>query len=313
MLFAAVVACAAAAVIAAWAFAAAGGSARVGAPDRSPAAAARAPVVRIVAHGQLVGARRLPSDPAAARRLLASWLASVPLRRSELRRGTRYVYRVERARLLAAARRVLARGGGVVLLPERTVAASTRLPVVKQAFRNNCETAALSMLLVAAGVRASQLELQRRLPRSGPLDPLPVAGGLPVWGDPDRGFVGRVAGGGTSGGFGVYPGPVRRLARRYGVALTDLSGAKPAVLFRRLLAGRPVLAWVGLSAGPYRSWRTPSGRRITVNFGEHTVVLTGLRGQRVELNDPLSGTRASWTRAQFVRLWERLGRRALGI
>jgi len=196
----------------------------------------------------------------------------------------------------------------------RRPAAAIRVPLVRQALRNNCETAALSMLLAAANVSVSQLELQRRLPRSGPLDPIPSRdGGLPIWGDPDRGFVGRAAGGGTSGGFGVYQEPIRQLAGRYGVDLRDLSGAAPTAVFRALRSGHPVMVWVGLSEGPYKSWRTPSGRRITVNFGEHTVVLTGLRGDTLQLNDPLTGTRATWTRAQFVKLWNRLGRRALTI
>jgi len=188
------------------------------------------------------------------------------------------------------------------------------VPLVKQLLRNNCETAALSMLLTAREVRVSQLELQRRLPRSGPLDPIVQPGNpLPVWGDPDRGFVGRVAGGGPAGGFGVYQGPIRRLAATYGVRLDDLSRQPPAELYRRLAAGHPVMTWVGLTEGPYRRWRTPAGKTISANFGEHTIVLTGVRGDQVELNDPLTGTRESWSRALFERRWQLLGRRALGL
>lgn len=188
------------------------------------------------------------------------------------------------------------------------------LPLVRQRLRNNCETAALSMLLVARGVRVGQLVLQRQLRRSGPLDPIPAsAGGLATWSDPDLGFVGRADGGGTSGGFGVYEGPIRALAARYGVRLTELRGVKPGRLYARLRAGRPVLAWIGLREGPYRSWVTPLGRKITVNFGEHTVVLTGMRGNTVLVNDPLTGTRLTWLKGNFERLWSRLGRRAVGV
>ena len=73
------------------------------------------------------------------------------------------------------------------------------------------------------------------------------------------------------------------------------------------------MAWIGLSRGPYRSWRTPAGKRVTVNFGEHVVVLTGLRGDSISLNDPLSGSRLVWTRSQFLTKWRLLGRRALGL
>ncbi len=289
--------------VAVWVLAAAGGN-RAGANPTTRAVR----ILRLVADGRLIDERRLPAQPALAQRTLRRWLERVPPSRRARRGRARIVYRIERPRLLAEARQALARGGGTIALPEQATAATISLPLVKQAFRDNCETAALSMLLAAANVRVSQFELQRRLPRSGPLDPIAAAGGgLPRWGDPDRGFVGRV----TGGGFGVYQRPIQKLALRYGVALTDLTGATPATIFAQLLAGRPVMVWVGLSEGPYRSWQTPSGRRITVNFGEHTVVLTGLRGDSVQLNDPLTGTRTSWTRFQFVWLWNRLGRRAL--
>ncbi len=188
------------------------------------------------------------------------------------------------------------------------------VPVVKQLLRNGCETASLSMLLAARGVQVSQLTLQRRLPRSGPLDPIIQPGNpLPIWGDPDEGFVGRVAGGGPAGGFGVYQGPIRRLAATYGVRLDDLSRHPAGELYRRLAAGRPVMAWVGLTEGPYRRWRTSAGREISVNFGEHAIVLTATRGNSVEFNDPLTGGRASWSRTLFERRWRLLGRRALGL
>ena len=189
-----------------------------------------------------------------------------------------------------------------------------RVPLVRQVLRNNCETAALSMLLAARGVTAPQLELQRRLPRSGPLDPIEDGRDqLPLWGDPDKGFVGRVAGGGAAGGFGVYQGPIRRLAERYGVRLEDLSRQTPGELYRRLGAGRAVMAWMGLTEGPYRRWRIPSGKTISVNFAEHTIVLVALRGDGVEFNDPLTGTRRFWSRETFERRWRLLGRRALAL
>lgn len=187
------------------------------------------------------------------------------------------------------------------------------VPLVKQAFRNNCETAALSMLLASAGAPVDQRVLQREVAKSDPLDPIVGADGTWTWGAPDQGFVGRVRGGGTAGGFGVYQGPIRRLAARHGVRLTDLSRGDVEVIVRRLRRERPVLAWIGLSEGPYRRWRTRAGRLISVNLGEHSVVLTGIRGSKILVNDPLTGARLGWSIAEFAGKWRLLGRRALGL
>jgi uncharacterized protein YvpB len=208
-------------------------------------------------------------------------------------------------------RRAVQRGGGVVAIHERPTAASLRVPIVQQALRDNCETAALSMLLASRGKPADQLALQRQVAHSPPLDPVVAADGSEVWGDPEQGFVGRADGGGPAGGFGVYQGPIAALARRHGVALRDLTGASPGAIYRALLHGRPVIAWVALSSGPFASWSTPSGRAVRVNYGEHAVVLSGVDPARVRVNDPLSGRRLTWSKSEFVRMWTALGRRAL--
>jgi uncharacterized protein YvpB len=211
-------------------------------------------------------------------------------------------------------RRALAAHETRVDLPVVPVQTSIALRPVRQVLHNDCEATALSMLLAAAGVRVGQLELQERLPRSGPLDPEPVAGStLFRWGDPERGFVGRPAGGGTEGGFGVYEPPVRALAGRYGKRLRDLHGRSFAALRSAVLEGHPVLAWVGLAAGPYLHWLTPSGREITANLNEHAVTLVGAGPGYVLVNNPLTGRRERWSDALFSYRWRLLGRRALEL
>lgn len=207
--------------------------------------------------------------------------------------------------------------------PTRTVASGTlapprpaprlhRIPTVAQVLRNDCEAAALQALLAGVGRHVGQRALQREMPRSGLLDPRGSGAGL-VWGDPELGFVGRPAGGGVAGGFGVYEHPLQRLARRFGVHLVDLTGAPLPVMWGRLRRGYPQIAWVGLTAGPYGTWRSPNGRRIRVNFGEHAIVLTGMEGGRLKVMNPLFGTRELWSRSLFAERWARLGRRALGV
>ncbi len=240
-------------------------------------------------------------------------LVLVPRQIRERQGAGTVTLRVDRRALSRRVSAAARRGGGRVRLPVRAVAASAPLPIVRQRFRNNCETAALEMLLAGQGRRIGQLRLQQELPRSEPVDPTGGGGASLVWGDPDRGFVGRPDGGGPAGGYGVYEPPVAALARRRGAKPTRLRGARPAAVYAELLAGRPVMAWIGLSDGPYRQWRTREGRRVTGNLGEHTVVLTGLRGSRLAVNDPLDGRRKTWSKDQFELMWDRLGRRALTL
>ena len=269
--------------------------------------------VRLVLEGREVLRARAADVVRWDGRTLRRRLLSIDARR-RARRGravielkTDYATTARRVRALAAD------GGGEARVAERPVAGSVSLPVVKQRLRNNCESAALAMLLQARERRVDQLVLQREIPRSGPLDPETGPDGTLVWGDPSAGYVGRADGGGTSGGYGVYQGPVSAVARRRGLELVDLSGKPAARLYGALRHGRPVMAWIGLSDGPFETWRTPAGREVTGNFGEHTVVLTGIRGDVLTVNDPLSGRRLRWSRDEFEQMWKRLGDRALAL
>lgn len=244
------------------------------------------------------------------RRLARALRRSLPQIRSVRRGRHRITYRLDRSGAVETSLK-LGTAGGTVEVPARAVSASITAPVVAQRLRNNCETAALAIMLATAGTQVDQLRLQRALGRDGPLDPI-GSGAARRWGDPELGYVGRPTGGGVAGGFGVYPGPVADLARRYGLRLTDLTRSPAGRVYRELRQGRAVMAWVGLSDGPYGEWLSPRGRVVRVNFGEHTVVLNGIRSDgSVRVVNPLKGTREVWSRARFELMWDRLGRRAL--
>lgn len=202
-------------------------------------------------------------------------------------------------------------GQAVVEVPTRAVATRIEAPIVQQAYRNNCETAALSMLLATVGVDQDQYRLQDLIAKAEPIDP-EGSGETMVWGDPNEGFVGRVDGGGPAGGFGVFDPPVARLASRWTEPVIQ-TGDAPQAIYRRLLAGHAVMVWIGLSDGPYQTWRSPAGSEVTVNFGEHTVVLTGIEGDRLYVNDPIDGQRKVWSKDEFEAMWELLDRRALSV
>jgi len=233
----------------------------------------------------------------------------IPGRRVVTEGSATITYKLDRD----AARRQIAQTAGtgaVVMVRERAIEVLIKAPVVEQVYPNNCETAALQMLLASRGIDRGQTELQDQLRRDGPLDPETSADGEKIWGDPQYGFVGRVDGGGVAGGFGVYPKPLIELARRW-VEPIDLTRRPPAAIYRRLLSGRAVLAWIGLSDGPYERWLGPRGEPVRINWGEHTVLLRGLAGELLLVNDPLTGQKVLWSKEEFEERWDLLGRRAI--
>jgi uncharacterized protein YvpB len=177
------------------------------------------------------------------------------------------------------------------------------LPAIRQGYRDDCEATALSMML---GGRVSQYRLQAVLPISPPLDPEQTAHGL-VWGDPERGFVGRVRG----GGYAVYDRPLLALARRFDPHARNLTRHPLAAIVAALQSGHPVVAWIQLGPSVPREWSTPAGRTINANFAEHAVTLTGWRPGWIAYNNPWNGARQTVTLGRFVAWWRTLGDRAI--
>lgn len=290
----------------------AGGS--VGSGDRSGSRPAAVParIVIVTTGGRPVV--RQPLEPGAAvnvRTLRRALSRRLPPTIATTRGRARIIYRYD---LSATVRRAEALGsdGGTVEATRSAMSSRILAPVLRQAQTNTCESAALEILLAAAGKRIPQGQLQAAFPTSGRLDPV-GSGSQRAWGDPDRGYVGRPNGGGVAGGFGIYPAPVAATARSFGRVLDDLTGSRPSRLYTRLLRGRAVMAWIGLSEGPYGDWRSPQGKPIRVNFGEHTIVLNGMtRDGRLRVVNPLMGTAELWSRTRFEAAWKLLGRRALG-
>lgn len=233
-------------------------------------------------------------------------------RREVLRsQRSRVEYAIDR---VASSRRAATLGavGGTVEAVAEPLSSRIDAPVIRQRYRNNCETAALASMLSALGRDVTQTQLQREIKRSAPLDPVTDSTGM-VWGDPDEGFVGRHDGGGVAGGFGVYPKPIAELANRYGVRLENLTKQPVQEIFSRVRRGLPVFVWIGLSDGPYGAWKSAGGRRIRVNWGEHTVLLTGVtENDQLRVMNPLEGTVEEWDRPTFEAKWSLLDRRALG-
>ena len=197
-----------------------------------------------------------------------------------------------------------ARGAAAdVTVPARVTAVRLNLPHLRQGYRNDCEATALSIML-DGGV--GQYRLQKLLPVAQPLDPEETAHGL-VWGDPERGFVGDVRG----GGYGVYDVPLLEVARRFDPGAQNLTRHPLGALVAALRSGRPVVAWIQFGPSTPRTWTTPAGRAVHANFAEHAVTLTGWRPGWITYNNPWTGTRQTISLSGFRALWHTLGDRAI--
>lgn len=243
---------------------------------------------------------RLARDrPAGARRALTWWLSRHTAIRTRLWTVVLTWSHGDREAVMAAIRSP----GDRVAMPDAVTATQLRLPVIRQVWRNNCETAALSMMLRG---RVSQQRLQSMLPVSRPYR-MQDTDSLPVWGDPNLGFVGPA----TGGGYGVYHGPLLHLAQRFDPGTTDLTHTSVDRVIDALRSGRPVVAWIQLGSSIPVTWKTPAGAIIHANWSEHAVTLTGWRPGTIIYNNPWTGTTEQFTITGFATVWNTLGDQAI--
>ncbi|HKB88687.1 MAG TPA: C39 family peptidase [Patescibacteria group bacterium] len=168
----------------------------------------------------------------------------------------------------------------------------------------SCEVASLRMTLAYKGITKSEDEL---LAQVG-VDNTPHSGG--IWGDPYEHFVGNVNGNQMRNGYGVYWGPIERVAKSYGNAKAFEHG-DIKLLTDNIKKGNPIIIWVYSSSGAPTHWKTPSGRDIFAVAGEHTVVVAGFVGPsdnptQIIVNDSLTG-QVYWPRNLFDHKWSTFG------
>ncbi len=163
----------------------------------------------------------------------------------------------------------------------------------------SCEAAAAVEWAAFFGVKISEVEFQRRLPRSD---------------NPNKGFVGNP--GGVWGqipprDYGVHAGPVAALLRDYGLPARAVTGLGWEGLRAQIAAGHPVIAWVvgDLWAGTPVRYRSQDGEEVTVVPYEHTVLVVGYTEDTVTVVN-----RDLWLRVPrwvFLRSWQALGEMAV--
>lgn len=188
--------------------------------------------------------------------------------------------------------------------PIRLAAAPTKVklnvPIYLQQHPLSCEASTLRMALAYRNIQVSEDKL---LAEVG-FDPTPHQGR--VWGNPYQAFVGDVNGRQMTTGYGVYWGPIAKVARNYRNA-TEFTNWNISKLTAEIDAGNPVIIWGYSRNGTPTYWNTPQGERIHAVAGEHTVVVAGYVGPatnptQIIVNDPLIG-QVYWSRATFDKKW----------
>ncbi len=197
-----------------------------------------------------------------------------------------------------------------VLLP---VKAQSQLPMLP----NGCEATSLSMLLASVGAPSNKMALARDQP-TDPRQPVFATAhrdltNIATWGDPERGFVGRVTG---NYGYGIYHTPLARLldSKLPGRA-RDLTGGSFQDLIKQVDAGTPVLVWNTTTLQPTNRWVTWTGPNgpVHATFDEHAVLLVGHTATKLIINNPLSGRQETVDPEPFINAWRQLGRQALTV
>ncbi|TMC43369.1 MAG: hypothetical protein E6J25_06070 [Chloroflexi bacterium] len=180
------------------------------------------------------------------------------------------------------------------------------VPVYRQTRNLNCETAALQMGLAYYGHYYSQDAL---FAYENPDLRRPVVsnGRVVQWGDPYTNFVGSVNGSETAmTGYGVYYPVILAIARSHGVPNAyGGEGFSPGTIYAELAARHPVQIWMEArwSRPAMGTWTAWDGRRIRYSLAEHSVILTGVSGTMVRVNDDQFGTQYWVSKGVFERSW----------
>ncbi len=168
------------------------------------------------------------------------------------------------------------------------------VPQYHQQHGLSCEASALRMTLGAFGINVaedtllSQIGADRRPPTWD-------SSGAFHWGDPYASFVGNVDGSELAlTGYGVYYPPIARVAQADGAAVAQAGeGIAPSTIYRAVLAGHPVIAWISFDWIYHRVTHYVAFDGQTVQFGspyEHAAVVRGVTNGFVLINNPWFGT-----------------------
>jgi uncharacterized protein YvpB len=170
----------------------------------------------------------------------------------------------------------------------------------------SCEAAALKMALAGVGVKVTEKMIMNRVG----YDPTPHKG--KIWGDPNKAFVGNIAGRQITTGYGVYWGPIAKAAQKWRPTSTAFSKGTVTQLTAAIKAGHPVVVWGVIGSAYSTTWKTRAGKTIYAWKGEHARTVVGFYGSASQptafiINDPVAG-RLTWSSATLLKNWTTFNR-----
>jgi uncharacterized protein YvpB len=162
--------------------------------------------------------------------------------------------------------------------------------VYRQQYNLSCEESSLSMVLAFYGHPTTEKQV---LDQIG-IDSVHYWAGKPGGGDPYVSFVGDPNGSEVQQtGYGVYWPPINTAAGHFGATVARAGeGVAPSTIYSAVKAGHPAQVWVTFDLQPHArsDYQAYDGRTIPyAGPEEHAMVVTGIDGSGVRLNDPDRG------------------------
>lgn len=187
---------------------------------------------------------------------------------------------------------------------------TTEIPVKKlnapqyyQQYAQSCEASSVRMALAYKGIHIGN---DMTIVKKFGYNPHPYDKMHNVWDDPQLQFVGDINGSQAKmTGWGVYAGPVANAIQGYGRGAIVQYGVSTGFVANQIYAGNPVVLWgVWNESATQKSWKTPTGRKVTGPIPMHVRLVVGVKGKASSpigfyINDPINGT-LYWTAAELA-------------
>ncbi len=176
-------------------------------------------------------------------------------------------------------------------------------------YPNGCESIALYNLLRFYKINVSPEDIVNRLKKG---DKPYRVNNILYGGNPEIEFVGDPR---DAHGYGVYQKPIIDVANYYKKGIIDYTGHSLNDVLGLVKKKIPVQVWVSINLKDTKictSWTyKPTGQKINWICNLHSVIVVGYNKNVVYVSDSYTGKIESYNKAQFEKMYNLFGKRAL--